>query len=116
LNVALEMTLHGDPALRINPHENPELEVNYNGIFINPSEVDLTTDSIDVNVVIYNLGKATLDTFAVELTRTFPNNGGDSLYTQLVYGINYNDTVVFTIPLYINEGLGINEFSVSVDI
>lgn len=116
LNVALEMTLHGDPALRINPHENPELEVNYNSIFINPSEVDLTTDSIDVNVVIYNLGKATLDTFAVELTRTFPNNGGDSLYTKLVYGINFNDTVVFTIPLYVNEGLGINEFSVSVDI
>lgn len=115
-NVCLEMTLHGDPALRINPHENPELEVNYNSIFVTPSTVDLTTDSIDVNVVIYNLGKSSLDTFAVELTRTFPNNGGDSLYTKLVYGIHYNDTVVFTIPLYMNVGVGINEFSVSVDI
>lgn len=115
-NVCLEMTLHGDPALHVNYHQKPELEVNYNGLFITPSKVDLTTDSIDVHVILYNLGKATTDTFAVELTRTFPNNGGDSLYTKLVNGIGYNDTIVFTIPLYVNEGLGINEFSVSVDI
>jgi hypothetical protein len=110
------MTLHGDPALKVNSHQNPELEVNYNSIFTTPSTVDLTVDSIDVNVVIYNLGKSTLDTFAVELTRTFPNNGGDSVYTKLVHGIHYNDTIVFTIPLYTNLGVGINEFSVSVDI
>jgi hypothetical protein len=115
-NVILEMTLHGDPALKVNSHQNPELEVNYNSIFTTPSTVDLTVDSIDVNIVIYNLGKSTLDTFAVELTRTFPNNGGDSVYTKLVPGIHYNDTVVFTIPLYTNLGVGINEFSVSVDI
>jgi hypothetical protein len=90
--------------------------VNYNSIFTTPSTVDLTVDSIDVNVVIYNLGKSTLDTFAVELTRTFPNNGGDSVYTKLVHGIHYNDTIVFTIPLYTNLGVGINEFSVLVDI
>ena len=115
-NVCLEMTLHGDPALKVNPHVNPELEVNQNSIFINPSVVDLTVDSIDVNVIVYNLGKATTDTFAIELTRTFPNGGGDSLYTKLVGGIGYVDTVVFTIPLYTNKGLGINTFFVSVDI
>ena len=115
-NVCLEMTLHGDPALRINPHQNPELEVNQNSIFITPSVVDLTVDSVDVNIIVYNIGKAVTDTFAVELTRTFPNNGGDSLFLQLVPGINYVDTIVFRIPLYANQGLGINEFSVSIDI
>ena len=115
-NVVTEMTLHGDPALKVNSHQNPELEVNQNSIFITPSFVDLTVDSIDVNVIIYNIGKATNDTFAIELIRTFPNNGGDSLYTKLVAGVHYVDTIVFTIPLYTNEGLGINEFSVSIDI
>jgi len=115
-NVCLEMTLHGDPALKVNSHLNPELEVNQNSIFITPTAVDLTIDTIDVHVIIYNIGKATNETFAVELIRTFPNNGGDSLYTKVVDGINYVDTIVFHIPLYTNEGLGINEFFVSVDI
>lgn len=115
-NVCLEMTLHGDPALHVNYHQLPELEVNYNGLYVTPYNVDLTTDSIDVHVVVYNLGKSATDTFAVELTRTFPNGGGDSLYVKEVFGIDYNDTVVFTIPFYVNEGLGINQFSVSVDI
>jgi hypothetical protein len=115
-NVMTQMTLHGDPSVRINPHEKPELEVNQGGIFVTPETVDLSVDSIDVNVVLYNLGMATTDTFAIELTRTFPNNGGDSLYSQLIYGSNYIDTIVFTIPLYNNVGIGINEFCVSVDI
>jgi hypothetical protein len=115
-NVCLQMTLHGDPAIRFNSHLDTELEVNESSLFIEPAVVDLTVDSIDVNVVIYNLGQSTTDTFAVELTRTFPNNNGDSLYTQLVYGIDYIDTVVFSIPFYTNIAVGINEFSVSVDL
>lgn len=101
--------------LRVNYHNYPELEVNYSSLFIEQDEVDLSTDSIDVNVVIYNVGKAVTDTFIVELTRTFPNNGGDSLYTKPVYGLNYVDTIVFTIPLYANDGIGINEFT-AIDI
>jgi len=115
-NVMTQMTLHGDPALKINSHENPELEVNETSIFITPNEVNLSVDSIDVNVVLYNLGQATVDSFAIELTRTFPNNGGDSLYAQLVPGIGYIDTIVFRLPLYNNIGIGLNEFSVSVDL
>ena len=37
-------------------------------------------------------------------------------YSKLVYGSRYVDTIVFRIPLYNNIGIGINEFSVSVDI
>ena len=115
-NVCLQMTLHGDPALKVNSHPLPELEVNESSIFVEPEVVDLTVDSIDVNVVIYNLGQSATDTFTVELTRIFPNNAGDSLYTQSVPGIDYVDTVVFTIPFYTNIAVGINEFNVSVDI
>jgi hypothetical protein len=115
LTVLNQMTLHGDPALRINPHNKPELEITQSSLFITPEVVDLTVDTIDVNIVIRNLGRSAIDTFAVELTRTFPNNGGDSLYTQLVPGINYNDTIVFRIPLYANQGTGINSFNVKVD-
>ena len=114
-NVINQMTLHGDPGLKLNPHNKPELDIDNSSFYILPETVDLTVDSIDVHVIIRNLGMSTTDTFAVELYRSFPNNGGDSLYTQLVPGIDYIDTLVFTLPLYANIGVGINNFSVKVD-
>ena len=114
-NVMMQMTLHGDPALKINPHERPELEINESSFFITPDVVDLTVDSIDVNVVLYNLGKSATDTFGIEVRRFFPNGGGDSLYTKQIFGIDYIDTIVFTIPFYANDAIGINEFEVRVD-
>ncbi|MFT4600488.1 MAG: hypothetical protein ACI857_000662 [Arenicella sp.] len=114
-NVMTQMTLHGDPALKVNSHLNPEFEINSSTVFITPETVDLSVDSIDVNVVLYNLGMATNDTFAIELTRSFPNNGPDSTYSILVPGSDYVDTVVFTIPFYNNIAVGINEFKIVVD-
>ena len=115
-NVATQMTLHGDPALRPNSHQKPELEINLSSVFITPETVDLNVDSIDVNVVVYNLGHATNDTFAIELKRSFPNNGPDSTYSKLVSGVNYIDTIVFTIPFYNNIAVGINKFTINMDI
>lgn len=110
-----QMTLHGDPALRLNPHDKPELEINASDLRIFPEQPDLTNDSIDVSIVIHNMGISVLDTFIVELTRSFPNSGGDSTYVKFVNGIDYNDTIVFTIPFYANASAGINNFAVDVD-
>ena len=115
LTAMTQYTLHGDPALRVNPHPKPELEINISDFWVSPYPIDLTNDSIDVNIVIHNMGQSAIDTFAIELTRSFPNNNGDSTYIQFVPGINYNDTVIFTIPLYANIGAGINSFTVKVD-
>jgi len=110
-----QMTLHGDPALKVNPHNKPELEINVSDFKISPNVVDLSLDSINVSIIIHNMGISTLDTFAIELKRSFPNNGGDSTYIKFVNGIHYNDTVVFRIPFIPNQSGGINNFSISVD-
>ena len=111
-----QMTLHGDPALKPNPHQNPEIAIESPGVFITPEVVDLTVDSIDVNVVLYNLGKSVTDTFTLQVKRFFPNNGGDSTYTKQISGLDYVDTVKVTLALYANLGVGINQFEILVDI
>ena len=110
------MTLHGDPAIKANPHEKPEIVIEPAGVFITPEIVDLTVDSIDVHVVLYNLGRSVTDTFRLEVNRYFPNNGGDSLYTMLIPRLDYVDTVKIRMPLLANLGIGINQFDVKVDI
>lgn len=110
------MTLHGDPALKVNPHDKPEFDIEQSDVFFSPETIDLSVDSITVSLVVTNLGKAYPDGVAVELVREFPGNGGDSTYIKILDGSYYKDTVHFTIPLYANIGVGINNFKLSVDI
>lgn len=110
-----QMGLHGDPLIRINWHEKPEIEITDQSLFFQPSEIDLTVDSIEVNVVLTNLGRSVVDTFLLEVTRTFPNNT-DSLYTLQIPGLNFKDTIRLKIPLQPNIGVGINYFTVRVDL
>ena len=67
--VALEMTLHGDPGLRIYPHEKSELVVNdYElGPLLSFEPTQLTTeiDSFDLVIDLRNLGRSTNDTFSI---------------------------------------------------
>ncbi len=111
-----QMTLHGDPALKPNHHEHPEILVENAGFYLTPDDLDLTVDSIDLHLVLYNLGRSVTDTFQIEFIRHFPNNGGDSSYFIQVPELNYIDTVSVRIPFYANSGVGINRFEVNVDI
>lgn len=114
-NVCTQMTLHGDPALKINYHQAPELVVRQQDVFFNPSTVTLADDSINVNVVVTNIGRATTDTVIVELRRHFPN-GSDSIYFKTLNGSFFKDTLTFRIPVLHNIAVGINQFEVLVDI
>lgn len=110
-----QMTLHGDPMLRINWHSKPEIDINDQSLYFTPNDINLTDDSIGVHIILTNLGKAISDTFALQVTRTFPSNV-DSVYNFLLPNLLYKDTFSFKVPLQPNVGIGINKFTVEVDI
>lgn len=109
------MTLHGDPALKLNSHEFPELVIETSDAFIEPENITLADDSMDVNLIITNLGRGTYVDFTADLVRTFPN-GADSAYSITVNGVRYKDTVTFRIPVYHAIAFGTNHFSISIDV
>lgn len=115
-SASMGMTLHGDPAIRINPHDKPEFVLDQSRVFVTPDEIDLNVDTLNLNVVVTNIGRATNDLIKVEVTRSFPNNNGDSVYVQYMNGSRYLDTVVFRLPVYANLGIGINNFNIKVDL
>lgn len=115
-SASMGMTLHGDPALRLNPHNRPEFVLDQSRVFITPENIDLSIDTLQLHVIITNIGRATQDLIQVSVTRSFPNNGGDSTYTQYLSGSNYKDTVIFNLPVYANIGIGINNFNIKVDL
>lgn len=113
---ATQMTLNGDPALKVNSHNKPEIELLENNVFLKPSYIDLNTDSIEVNIALKNLGHSIVDTFNVEIVRHFPNSSIDSMYNIKVPRLDYVDTIKYKMPLQPGLSAGLNVFDIKVDI
>jgi hypothetical protein len=111
-----QMVLNGDPMLKINPHEKPEIELLPEYVSFSPTDIDLTVDSITMNIAVKNLGQSVQDTINLEVTRNFPNSSVDSVYTFAINRLHYVDTISFKMPLQANIGLGLNQFTVRVDL
>lgn len=113
--ISSQMVLHGDPLLKLNWHEKSEIDLNQHSVFFKPENINLSVDSIEVNVVLSNIGKSVTDTFTLEVKRIFPN-GLDSNYTFFIPRLDYKDTISFKVPLQADISKGMNHFNVSVDI
>jgi hypothetical protein len=111
-----QMTLHGDPLMKLNWHARPEIDLTNQDVWFTPGAVDLNTDSIYINVSLVNLGKSVQDTFALNIVRNFPNANFDSTYVLQIYGLDYRDTIVLGMPLQADIAMGVNAFDISVDL
>ena len=111
-----QMTLHGDPVLKLNWHALPEIDLTPQDVFFNPSQFDLSTDSIEINVVLTNLGKSITSPFELVVRRNFPNSQIDSVYSLLIPELHYRDTIRITVPMQPNIGVGLNQFNITADL
>ncbi len=112
----MQMVLNGDPMLKLNSHENPEIEITPDDLSFSPSILDWTVDSLEIQLNLTNLGQSVTDTFQIELTRSFPNGNGDSVYVFYYPELHHVDTLRFKIPLLPQISLGENTFTVRVDL
>lgn len=112
----MQMVLNGDPMLKLNWHENPEIEITPDDLSFFPNNLDWTVDSLEVQLNLTNLGHSITDTFTIEITRSFPNGNGDSIYVFYYPELHHVDTLRFNIPLLPQISLGENIFTVRVDI
>lgn len=107
----LEMTMEGDPSVRINAFSKPDYEIKNTYVSLDPTT---HIDSIGIIINIKNNGKAVLDSFVVRTERYFPN--GDSItYYHKVKAPNNNSTLKFFILKDFENGVGLNHFKVKID-
>lgn len=111
-----QMVLNGDPMLKLNHHDKPEIDLLEHNISFYPEEIDLNTDSIEMKIALNNLGRSVIDTFIIEVRRNFPGSDVDSVYFKKRAFLHYTDTIYFKFPLQPNISVGINTFNVKVDI
>ncbi|HRG01963.1 MAG TPA: C25 family cysteine peptidase [Bacteroidia bacterium] len=107
----LEMTLEGDPSVKINAFEKPDYVIKNSYVSIDPNTY---VDSIGINIRIRNNGKAIRDTFIVRTERYYPNGDSITFYRKVRAPLN-EDTVRFFILKDFENGVGLNHFRVKID-
>ena len=110
-----QMTLHGDPMIKLNYHDFPEIELTDSRISFGPENISLATDSIEINIKLRNLGRSITENFNVTIERDFPNSTLDSIYLINVEGLDYEKNLQIKIPLQASIGIGLNKFTIKVD-
>lgn len=112
----MQMVLNGDPMLKLNSHDNPEIVITPDDLSFSPSVLDWTVDSLEIQLNLTNLGQSVTDTFQIEITRSFPNGNGDSVYVFYSPELHHVDTLRFKMPLLPSIAIGENTFTVRVDL
>ncbi|MCE3258732.1 MAG: hypothetical protein K0S12_373 [Bacteroidetes bacterium] len=109
---ALDMTLHGDPSLKISNGALPDYQIQNNNVVF---DTKTYSDSIGVKIHIKNLGSAPLDSFVVKTERFFPN-GDSTVVLKKIKAPFFKDSVSFFLLTDFNRGIGLNKFKVRVDV
>jgi hypothetical protein len=73
-SVCLEMTLHGDPALKVNYFSKPDYAIKPTDIYFTPENVTTQLDTFTINIVCSNIGRAIDTIYFVDIQRKFPDD------------------------------------------
>lgn len=110
-----QIGLNGDPATMMYFFQKPDYAVEEKGV--NFKQLNLTTsiDSLDIDVLVHNLGKYTTDSVELTITRTLPDNTTEVVLIKKYGGISNTDTVKLRIPTYGDLGIGVNSLDITID-
>ncbi len=107
----LEMTLEGDPSIKINAFAQPDYVIKNSYVSL---DLNSSPDSVGINIRIRNNGKAILDSFIVRTERYYPNGDSLTFFHKIKAPIN-EDTLRFSILKDFDNGIGLNHFKIKID-
>ncbi|MEO8762352.1 MAG: C25 family cysteine peptidase, partial [Bacteroidia bacterium] len=108
----MEMTLHGDPAIKGSTVPLPDYQITNADLIFDTQTYP--TDSIGLKIVMTNVGKAVHGVYSVRIRRVFPNGDTTTLY-KTVSAPLYKDTLSFFIFENYTKAVGVNNFSVDIN-
>lgn len=107
-------TLHGDPALTLNPHPKPDYAIEAPYVDFVPEVLTVAVDSFDLALQVFNLGQAPDTAFMVSVRRT-KADGSTTEILRRVPATRYRDTLYFRFATDAIGGVGLNTFDIRVD-
>jgi hypothetical protein len=110
-----EMTLHGDPALKINVEPLPDYAVEASQVVISPTFISVANSSFTVNARFVNLGKSVPDSITILVKRQYPDGSSTILLKKKIPGIRYADSIQLIVPVIATRDKGQNYITVTIN-
>lgn len=115
-SICLEMSLQGDPAIKLYSPILPDYEITNEDVVVSPREVTTDLDSFKIKFSYRNLGKAIFDSLSVEFRQSFPSVAArDTFFRIVVKPVFYQDEFELSLPIDLVRNVGKNEFSILLD-
>ncbi|MFS8082969.1 MAG: C25 family cysteine peptidase [Ginsengibacter sp.] len=110
-----EMALHGDPAIKINPHPKPDYVIEEPLVKINPAFISISQEKFTLDAKTYNIGKAISDSIYFDVKRIYPNGTSEILLHKRIKAPYYSDSIHLVIPIIPTRDKGLNKIVVTID-
>jgi hypothetical protein len=110
-----QLTIGGDPYLKLNQQLLCDYDVEASTVAVSPSFVAVSNNYFTINAHFYNLGKYIPDSINLLVTRKYPNGTSTILLSQKIAGFAYADSVKLNVPIVATRDQGQNYITVSVD-
>jgi hypothetical protein len=112
---AEQITINGDPAIKLNSLPKPDYVIEQPQLKINPSFISIADKSFQVKVNMNNIGKAINDSLKVKVQRTYPDGSTELIFNSNIKPLRSTDSLSFDIPVVATRDKGSNKISVTLD-
>ncbi len=111
-----QILLQGDPAVKLNvAYPKPDYDIEDQTVKINPSFISIAESNFVANVKYVNLGKATKDSFNINVKRQYPSGLIETVFNKRVKAAAYADSTNFTFDIQPLRDKGTNKIIIKVD-
>jgi hypothetical protein len=111
-----ELSLHGDPALKINAHPKPDFVIEEQLIKVSPSIISVADNNFNLSIKMLNTGKVVNDSIRVIVKHKSTADSAKILYNQLIPAIKSSDSLTFVVPINPITDKGLNKIIISLDV
>lgn len=110
-----QTTLHGDPAIKPNPHAKPDYVIEEPLVQINPAFISIAETQFQVDAKFLNIGKAINKNITARVTRQLPDGTVVTIFNDTIPGIRYIDSIRVIVPINPTTDKGLNKITITID-
>ncbi|MEO5647443.1 MAG: C25 family cysteine peptidase, partial [Chitinophagaceae bacterium] len=112
---AEEITLHGDPAIKLNVHAKADYIINDSLVKITPEFISLADQKYDLRLKFLNIGRSILDSITVKVEHRDPSGTITPLATRRLLAPDYDDSLSLSVNINYLKHIGLNRIIVTLD-
>jgi hypothetical protein len=112
---AEEITLHGDPAIKLNGQPKPDFVVEESSIRVSPTLVSLADGQFTVRARIVNIGMSVSDSVKVTIAHQLPDGSIDTLFSGKLPYVRFADSITLNVTIDPLRHKGLNRIILTAD-